>query len=364
MERALQEIVQRAVEGALTPLRQELRSGVPMVSGGGAARGASAVFDVHQAVSRILQPTGQGEILAALLQGAKKFGGRCALFARRGESFSYWRGEGFPPATVNRLRSVTVVAAQSGIFKEVCENQFAVATTRSAENLTPALDQALGGTAGESIYLFPIAVQGKVVAALYSDAGEQGGSLETSALDILAKVAGLSLETSASRAARSSTAQPVISETAPSAEASRVAETPAEAAVEEIQEVDSAAAPFGSFAASVPAPPVAEAVTPPPDVDSLPETERDIHRRAHRFARVAVQDLLSYHKDKIEEGRRNKNLYDVLREDIEKTRENYQKRFGQTAAASFDYFHYELVVKLAGNDLETLGNQYPGPVGN
>jgi len=105
------------------------------------------------------------------------------------------------------------------------------------------------------------------------------------------------------------------------------------------------------------------ALPPPPDVEALPEPDKDSHKKAYRFARVAVQDLLSYHKSKIDEGRNNRNLYDVLREDIEKTRENYQKRFASTAAASFDYLHYEMVAKLAGNDLEVLGRNYPGPIG-
>jgi hypothetical protein len=98
-----------------------------------------------------------------------------------------------------------------------------------------------------------------------------------------------------------------------------------------------------------------------PDVGSLPENDRESHRKAHRFARVAVQDLLSYHKEKIADGRKNKNLFAVLKDDIQKTRENYQKRFGQTAASSFDYLHYEMVAKLAGNDPSVLGDQYPGP---
>ena len=133
---------------------------------------------------------------------------------------------------------------------------------------------------------------------------------------------------------------------------------PAEKA-DEVQPQAAAVAPVSFVSASeVQAP----AVEPPPDPISFPEEDQDAHRKAHRFARVAVQDLLSYHKDKIEDGRNNKNLYEILREDIEKTRENYQKRFGQTAARSYDYFHYELVVKLANNDLSALGERYPGPV--
>ena len=120
--------------------------------------------------------------------------------------------------------------------------------------------------------------------------------------------------------------------------------------------------PPGSFAGSIPASPETDSNLPaPPDADSLPEEAREAHRKAHRFSRVAVQDLLSYHKGKIELGRKDKNLYTLLKEDIEKTRENYNKRFGQTAASSFDYLHYEMVRNLAGNDPTALGEQYPGP---
>ena len=118
----------------------------------------------------------------------------------------------------------------------------------------------------------------------------------------------------------------------------------------------------GSFADMPQMASVASELPPPPDVEAMAEPEKDSHKKAHRFARVAVQDLLSYHKAKIAEGRNNRNLYDVLREDIEKTRENYQKKFASTAAASFDYLHYEMVAKLAGNDMAVLGSNYPGPI--
>ncbi|MBI1956098.1 MAG: hypothetical protein HYS38_06855 [Acidobacteria bacterium] len=367
LEKAFEEMVRRAVEDGLASLRQQLReelraelsqalagaarTEVPVAASSAApAQVVSSLPAVNQAVSRVLQPTVQADILGAFLQGAKSFAGRCALFARKGDSFTFWRAEGFPAEATQRLRSVAVAATQPGIFKEINENRIAASARRSPESLTPALEQALGEAAEESIYLFPVIVQGRVIAALYADAGEKANSVESAALEIVAMVAGLSLETSAARAASPSPARPAASEAAQPLE---TVAAPAEAPQ---------AAPFGSFAASVPAAAEAVAVTPPPpDADSLPEAERDIHRRAHRFARVAVQDLLSYHKNKIEEGRQNKNLYTLLREDIEKTRENYQKRFGKTAASSFDYFHYELVVKLAGDDPATLGEQYPGP---
>jgi hypothetical protein len=119
---------------------------------------------------------------------------------------------------------------------------------------------------------------------------------------------------------------------------------------------------------SAPPPPAPEpvafapAIPPPPDPDSLPESDRDSHKKAYRSARVAVQDLLAYpqNQEKIADGRRNNTLYQLLKEEIDKNRETYQKRYGQTPARSYDYLHFELVTKLAENNPEALGPGYPG----
>ena len=310
---------------------------------------------LNESLSEILQPTSQADILGATLHGIVALAGRCALFVRRGDSFTAWRAEGYSGLTAASLRAVSVSATQPGIFKELCDTQRSICRQRVSGILPPALEQALGSAVGPHLCLLPVIVQGKVVAALYSDAGGVAGSEEMSGLEIVARVAGLSLETAASRptqgaaAAQEVTAEPMRSETLPPALA--MAETPADGQP-----------PRGSFATSFHvASESAQELPPPPDADTLPEAERDSHRKAHRFARVAVQDLLSYHREKIDQARRNRNLFTVLQEDIEKTRENYQKRFGQTPARAFDYLHYEMVSKLAGNDLTVLGEMYPGP---
>jgi hypothetical protein len=310
---------------------------------------------VNQAVAGILQPTSQSDIMGAALRGALALAGRCALFVRRGENFATWRTEGYAGQTAAALRTVTVPATQPGIFKDLCDTQQPLCRQRMTGVLPAPLEQALGSAAGPHVCLLPVIVQGKVVAAIYSDAGGRAGSEEMSGLEILARVAGLSLETAASRT-QEEEARPAASAAESSSEVRLETPVPAPATVAE------APPSRGSFAAAFPvATEGAPALPPPPDTDQLPDAERDSHKKAHRFARVAVQDLLSYHRDKIEQGRRNKNLFAVLKEDIEKTRENYQQRFGKTPARTFDYLHYEMVSKLAGNDLSVLGNQYPGP---
>ena len=399
LEKALEELINRVLENRLAVLQEQLRREISSAVAGLSKAGvservpeatpppavpvmgapptavASAFPTLNQSVSRILQPTSQTEILNTFLQGAAEFCGRCALFVLRGNSFTFWRARGFAEEAAVRLREVSVPVNEAGIFKEVYDDQLAVSSHRSPESLGSAFDQALGECAEPSIYLFPIVVQGRMVAALYGDAGAQAGSVEPAGLEVLARVVGLSLATAATRQARQQgeaatptaprepaaappTQQPEMVAT-PELEPAMAAELQQESPVEAEQVADAAS----SFeAAPVPVAVKAPDVAPPPDLDSLPEEDRDTHRKAHRRARVAVQDLLSYHKDKIEEGRRNKNLYALLREDMDKTRQDYQSRFGQTSARSFDYLHYELVLNLAGKDPSALGSDYPGPV--
>ena len=89
----------------------------------------------------------------------------------------------------------------------------------------------------------------------------------------------------------------------------------------------------------------------------LPE-DADVHRKAQRFARLLVDEIKLYNQAKVAEGRRNKDLYDRLKEDIDKSRGTFQKRYGSTVAASGDYFQNELVRSLAEDDLSIMGPNF------
>jgi hypothetical protein len=51
-------------------------------------------------------------------------------------------------------------------------------------------------------------------------------------------------------------------------------------------------------------------------------------------------------------------LYDRLKEDIDKSRGTFQKRYGNTAAASADYFQSELLRSLAEDDISIMGSNF------
>jgi hypothetical protein len=90
------------------------------------------------------------------------------------------------------------------------------------------------------------------------------------------------------------------------------------------------------------------------------EDERRLHNDARRFARLLVSEIKLYNEQKVKEGRESSELYEKLREAIDRSREMYDKRVQPPVAAKFDYFHYELVSNLAEGDENKLGASYPG----
>ncbi len=90
----------------------------------------------------------------------------------------------------------------------------------------------------------------------------------------------------------------------------------------------------------------------------VPEDERRFHNNARRFARLLVSEIKLYNEQKVNEGRETRDLYDRLREAIDRSREMYDKRIEPSVASKFDYFDYELVNDLAEGDKAKLGANY------
>jgi hypothetical protein len=97
------------------------------------------------------------------------------------------------------------------------------------------------------------------------------------------------------------------------------------------------------------------------DIPHQKEEEEKVLRDARRFSKLLISEIELYNKNSLEEGRRNKDIYQRLKKDIDRSRETYEKRFAHTAAKQSDYFYEELVKTLAKNDPLLLGFGYPGP---
>lgn len=131
-----------------------------------------------------------------------------------------------------------------------------------------------------------------------------------------------------------------------------------------------------SSSASTEAPPAAEPPAAQPisplgssrrygaaDMDfpvEVAEDEKRFHNEARRFARLLVSEIKLYNEQKVREGRDASDLYERLREDIDRSRQMYDKRVRPEVASRYDYFDHELVNMLAGGERDRLGVDYPG----
>jgi len=85
-----------------------------------------------------------------------------------------------------------------------------------------------------------------------------------------------------------------------------------------------------------------------------PDTEA-MHEEARRLARLLVSEIKLYNEDQVEEGRRNRDIYERLKEDIDRSRQMYDERVDPKILRSTDYFYQELVRILAAGDSKALG---------
>ena len=79
------------------------------------------------------------------------------------------------------------------------------------------------------------------------------------------------------------------------------------------------------------------------------------HDEARRFARLLVSEIKLYNEGKVDQGRKNKDLYERLKEDIDRSRQMYDERIPEDVRKATNYFYDELVRILADGDAGALG---------
>jgi hypothetical protein len=106
------------------------------------------------------------------------------------------------------------------------------------------------------------------------------------------------------------------------------------------------------------APPPVRPVEPPAEpvagVGAAPDEDAR-QEEARRFARLLVSEIKLYNEDEVERGRAEKDIASRLKEDIDRSREMYEKRIPADVRQGHDYFRDELVRILADGDADALG---------
>jgi len=368
MSKELQQIVERAVaqvlERRLPQLRSELVERViaelPSASSdSGSAASGGAPSGLVNAISTIHAGNTQKEILKALLDAGSSSAARVALFVIKGGAASGWQARGFGEDEAIKDFPLDMTA---GPAAHAYQNR--VATPANIAEMDRRFVKQFGGPENEQILVLPLVLKDKVAALLYADGGADNlldsGSLEIMVMATSAwlEVASLRKQVQQRETVESvplppppapAPAQTVSSYSDPFASHSprHTARAPEPEPAAEVVEVAASAA-----SASAAAAPAADPFA------GLSAEDADTHRKAQRFARLLVDEIKLYNQAKVNEGRRNKDLYDRLKEDIEKSRATFTKRYGSTAAASGDYFQKEVVRSLAEDDLSVMGGSF------
>jgi hypothetical protein len=365
-------VVSQVLESQFPALREELvRRVLEELQPNLGAASQPSPRHLLQAISAVRQASGQKEILGALLDGASQFSSRAALFVVRGASVVGWQGRGF--ANPDDLKNFALEAS-IGLCARVLEEKVPVRGT--AQDLDVAFITTFATPQDNRVFLLPLLLKEKVAAVLYADAGTEGdGQLDDAALEMLVLSSGLWLEIVALRRATASQegAEPAPApvekseataiESAPPPPApvmATAAEPVTEPAVEAVSqpEPEAEAEPEPAPMAMAAAAAAGRASMPvPAQAPPGPEDEA-LHRKARRFAKLLVDEIKLYNKPKVQEGKQNRDLYQRLKEDIEKSRAAYEKRYGSTVAGAASYFDQEIIQNLADNDRSLLGDGF------
>jgi hypothetical protein len=358
VEHAVAQVLDRQLPKLQAELVARVTAELPALSATPAGRGGSTHGNLVQAVGSIHAGNTQKEILRALLDAGALYGARVALFVVKAGAANGWQGRGFggEDAVTNFPLDMNAGPAAHAYHNRT-------ATPANIAEMDRRFVDQFGGPHNEQILVLPLVLKDKVAAMLYADGGAEGmldgASLEVLVLATSAWLEVVSLRKQAMRdfdSAASMAPPPVAApvQTVSSFSDPFAAHTPkhiakpAEPAAEVVEVAARASAGAAGSAPAAAADPFA----------GMSPDDADTHRKAQRFARLLVDEIKLYNQAKVAEGRRNKDLYDRLKEDIEKSRSTFQKRYGNTAAASGDYFQKEVVRSLAEDDYSVMGANF------
>jgi hypothetical protein len=314
-------------------------------------------FDQLKAsVAALERGTSLSEVLTHLVNEVSQYIDRAAMFIVKGPSAIGWYARGLEPADV--IKQVNVPLNADTVLRNVNNSRHAM---RGALEHSPGTQQALARLGGspQAVLAVPLILRDKLAAILYCDTTqEEVPGAVADLIEVLVLFAGKTIDMlslAPKTAAAPGAAAPAPSR--PPAPAPRPAAAAVPAPADEggstvmfnAQQMSSLR-PQGAAAARPAAP-----HPPPAAAPSLSPEETKAHEDAKRFARLVVSEIKLYNEAKVNEGRRHKDIYERLKEDIERGRQMYADRVAPHVRDSTNYFYDELVRILAGGDQGALG---------
>lgn len=329
--------------------------------------------DLKAALAQIDKGASLSEVLTYLVDEAQRHVERAAMFIVKGPSAIGWYGRGVPTETV---KQVSVPLTADTVFRSVQNGRQSL---RGPLAHTPGTAQALArlGGAPQGLLAVPLILRDKLAAILYCDTRQaEVPSREADFIEVLVHFAGKTIDILSLAPKPAAAAAPAVARTTSGTTPERAAAI--RAGGDDVREragVAPARPPAPAPSAPAPAPTPAPAHdsdgsstvifrpgSMPPVVAAAPARpavvapeDQKSHDEAKRFARLVVSEIKLYNESKVSEGRRNRDLYERLKDDIERGRQMYTERVPAPVRDATNYFFDELVRILAGGDASALG---------
>lgn len=300
----------------------------------------------------LLAATRPAEALQALLYSVTSVSGRAAIFILRSGQASVWRSS----AGIKLPESLAV--RDHELLRRCVEQAQRIAWNPGEPALAP-FPSGLGNAASGGLH--PLRVHAKTIGFLYWEQDEAGDGSQAQRFDLLVQMTGLILQTltpALSRPAAVATAatssEPATSTPAPAAEPAPVSSAPPPASPAATGAADASPEPAAdALAVSAPAPP-----------PSRPASMTPLDARAHRFAKVLIQDLEIYlHRDRpgvLAAARQERNIYGRLREELERARKSFWEKFPPASGIGAEVLEEAVILLLCDGDPNLMGPEYPG----
>jgi hypothetical protein len=350
-----------------------------LMKGASGAGAADSLKKVRASLAKIDHGTTLTEVLTILLDELSHFAPRVALFILKGGSCIGWNGRGFdttPGFSNEAIKKISVPANADTLFSAVINSRSAFFGESNRHRDNVQLLSRIGNVLPSMVFAAPLILREKVTAVIYADSGDGPERLkEAEALEILTVYAAklldaLSAQRTGPRTGEHAAAPPPPAppptpapvrpreNVIPHAAAVVAAEDEEEGSGTVMFRAPDNLSSYGQREAQRrerprPVPPPAE------NLDALDPETRKKHEEAQRFARLLVSEIKLYNEAKVKQGQKSRDLYDLLRDDIERSRQLYRERVAENIRVSTNYFNDELVRILAEGDEGAMGQPLP-----
>ncbi|MCU0275581.1 MAG: hypothetical protein MUF02_01780 [Acidobacteria bacterium] len=277
------------------------------------SEGAEDVKVLNEYVKKISTAANQLQLIGSIIEGLTRFCDRAALFLLRDDKLVGWRGKGFSgengQISDDELKRIFFSLSANTVLKSVIETKKSYAGDPLNKPDDFLIYNRFGGGKPKRIFVLPFFVKGKPQAVIYADS-LAGAPIKAKPIEILATVGELSLDLLPIR-------QKLLAKikTQEFVEDTEIEQKSFEQHEEELEKT------------------------------SAPTREND----PERYARVIINDIILYNKKVVEDGIKNRNLYEVLKETLLQAKELYLRR-----SSNLRYFEEQMVRLLAKGEREAL----------